>query len=55
MYSDSAAVIRGAAFARTDLTNSAKMFVAGSGGTAFGEPIRFLDPRRFFLGARITF
>jgi hypothetical protein len=29
--------------------------VAGSGGTAFGEPIRFLDPRRFFLGARLTF
>jgi hypothetical protein len=29
--------------------------VAGSGGTAFGEPIRFLDPRRFFLGARVTF
>ena len=23
--------------------------------TAFGEPIRFLDPRRFFLGARLTF
>jgi hypothetical protein len=29
--------------------------VAGAGGTAFGEPIRFLDPRRFFLGARLTF
>ena len=29
--------------------------VAGSGGTAFGDPIRFLDPRRFFLGARLTF
>jgi hypothetical protein len=29
--------------------------VAGSGGTAFGEPIRFLDPRRFFLGARLRF
>jgi hypothetical protein len=28
---------------------------AGSGGTAFGEPIRFNDPRRFFLGARVTF
>jgi len=28
---------------------------AGSGGIAFGEPIRFLDPRRFFLGARLTF
>ena len=29
--------------------------VAGAGGTAFGQPIRFLDPRRFFLGARVTF
>ena len=29
--------------------------VAGSGGTAFGQAIRFLDPRRFFLGARLTF
>ena len=29
--------------------------VAGAGGTAFGQPIRFLDPRRFFLGARLTF
>jgi Carboxypeptidase regulatory-like domain len=29
--------------------------VAGSGGTAFGEPIRFNDPRRFFLGTRVTF
>jgi hypothetical protein len=29
--------------------------VAGSGGTSYGEPIRFLDPRRFFLGARVTF
>ena len=29
--------------------------VAGSGGTAFGQPIRFLDPRRFFLGARLSF
>jgi hypothetical protein len=29
--------------------------VAGAGGTAFGEPIRFNDPRRFFLGARLTF
>jgi hypothetical protein len=29
--------------------------VAGSGGIAFGEPIRFIDPRRFFLGARFTF
>lgn len=29
--------------------------VAGSGGIAFGEPIRFLDPRRFFLGTRLTF
>ncbi|HET7217944.1 MAG TPA: TonB-dependent receptor [Vicinamibacterales bacterium] len=29
--------------------------VAGSGGIAFGQPIRFNDPRRFFLGARVTF
>ena len=29
--------------------------VAGSGGTAFMEPIRFLDPQRFFLGARLSF
>ena len=29
--------------------------VAGAGATAFGEPIRFNDPRRFFLGARMTF
>jgi hypothetical protein len=29
--------------------------VAGAGGTAFGQPIRFNDPRRFFLGARLTF
>jgi Carboxypeptidase regulatory-like domain len=29
--------------------------VAGSGGIAFGEPIRYQDPRRFFLGARLTF
>jgi hypothetical protein len=28
--------------------------VAGSGGTAFGQPIRFNDPRRFFLGTRVT-
>jgi hypothetical protein len=29
--------------------------VAGAGGTAFGEPLRFQDPRRFFLGARLSF
>ena len=29
--------------------------VAGAGGTAFGEPIRYQDPRRFYLGARFTF
>ena len=29
--------------------------VAGSGGVTFGEPIRFNDPRRFFLGARLSF
>lgn len=29
--------------------------VAGTGGIAFGEPIRFLGPRRFFLGTRIGF
>ena len=29
--------------------------VAGSGGIAFGQPLRYLDPRRFFLGARLNF
>jgi hypothetical protein len=29
--------------------------VAGSGGTAFKAATRFLDPRRFFLGARLSF
>jgi hypothetical protein len=29
--------------------------VAGQGGVAFGEPIRFLGPRRFFLGTRVSF
>jgi hypothetical protein len=29
--------------------------VAGSGGTDFKEPTRFLDPQRFFLGARLSF
>jgi Carboxypeptidase regulatory-like domain len=29
--------------------------VAGAGGTAFGEGIRWVDPRRFFLGARLSF
>lgn len=29
--------------------------VAGSGAIAFGQAIRFVDPRRFFLGARINF
>lgn len=29
--------------------------VAGTGGIAFGDPIRFVDPRRFFLGARVAF
>ena len=29
--------------------------VAGQGGVLFGEGIRFLDPRRFFLGARVSF
>jgi hypothetical protein len=29
--------------------------VAGSGGTDFMEATRFLDPRRFFLGARLSF
>jgi hypothetical protein len=29
--------------------------VAGTGGIAFGEPIRFNAPRRFFLGARVSF
>lgn len=29
--------------------------VAGTGGIAFGEAIRFVGPRRFFLGARVSF
>jgi hypothetical protein len=29
--------------------------VAGSGGIAFGQPIAFNSPRRFFLGARVSF
>jgi len=29
--------------------------VAGAGGIAFGEPVLYLDPRRFFLGARLSF
>ncbi len=29
--------------------------VAGSGGVDFGEAIRFQDPRRFYLGTRLTF
>jgi hypothetical protein len=29
--------------------------VAGAGGTAFGQPLTYLDPRRFFLGARLGF
>ena len=29
--------------------------VAGAGGVAFGSPLTFSDPRRFFLGARLSF
>ena len=29
--------------------------VAGSGGIAFGQPIRYLDPQRFFLGVRLNY
>jgi len=29
--------------------------VAGRGTIAFGDPIQWLDPRRFFLGARLSF
>ena len=29
--------------------------VAGTGGIAFGEAIRFVGPRRFFLGTRVSF
>jgi len=29
--------------------------LAGSGGIAFGSPLTFSDPRRFFLGARLSF
>ena len=29
--------------------------VAGTGGVAFGDGDPFSDPRRFFLGARLSF
>ena len=29
--------------------------LAGSGGLAYQDPIRFLDPRRFFIGFRVGF
>jgi hypothetical protein len=29
--------------------------LAGAGGVAFDDPIRFLDPRRFFIGFRVGF
>jgi hypothetical protein len=29
--------------------------VAGTGATAFGDPIRWVGPRRFFIGARLSF
>ena len=29
--------------------------VAGSGSIAFGEPMEFRAPRRFYLGARVSF
>ena len=29
--------------------------VAGTGGIAFGSPLTYSDPRRFFLGARLSF
>lgn len=29
--------------------------LAGSGGIAYQDPIRFLDPRRFFIGFRVSF
>ena len=29
--------------------------VAGAGGIAFGQPIRFQDPQRYFLGVRFSF
>jgi hypothetical protein len=30
--------------------------LAGSGGIAFGQPLRYQEPpRRFFLGARLSF
>ncbi len=43
-----------------NLTNNQKAtrledLVAGSGGIAFQEGIRFLDPRRFFIGFRVGF
>ncbi|HEX2123564.1 MAG TPA: TonB-dependent receptor [Thermoanaerobaculia bacterium] len=29
--------------------------VAGNGGISFGQPLTFVEPRRFFLGARLLF
>ena len=29
--------------------------VAGQGGTAFGQPLQWVPPRRAFLGARLRF
>ena len=29
--------------------------VAGQGGTAFGQPLQWVQPRRAFLGARLRF
>jgi len=29
--------------------------VPGEGGIAFGEPVQFIDPTRFYLGARLNF
>ncbi len=43
-----------------NLTNNQKAtrlqdLIAGSGGIAFDDGIRFLDPRRFFVGFRVAF
>jgi hypothetical protein len=41
----------------TDNQNAFRLqdLVAGEGGIAFGEPTRWVNPARFFLGARFNF
>jgi hypothetical protein len=36
-------------------TRRVQDLVAGEGGIAFGEPVRWVNPQRFYLGARLRF